>query len=108
MRLIQNKVDLQILDTALNLFKFVVKKRFTTFLTTSGVVRGVAGVAKATPIFQILFYKIVPKISQKFFYLPIGYPNLKFLTSSLNISHKIGHSYYNFVRQKSFLNMQAY
>ena len=36
---------------------------------TSGVVRGVAGVATATPIFQILFYKIVPKISQKFFYL---------------------------------------
>ena len=35
----------------------------------SGVVRGVAGVAKATPIFQILFYKIVTKISQKFFYL---------------------------------------
>ena len=35
----------------------------------SGVVRGVAGVAKATPIFQILFNKKVTKISQKFFYL---------------------------------------
>ena len=39
------------------------------FFFISGVVRGVAGVATATPIFYILFYKIVLEISQKIFYL---------------------------------------
>ena len=37
----------------------------------SGVVRGVAGVAKATPIFQLLLNKIVLKISTKnFLFIP--------------------------------------
>ena len=49
----------------------------------SWVVRGVAGVAKATPIFQLLLNKIVLKISTKNFLFTVGYPNLKFLTSSL-------------------------
>ena len=45
--------------------------------------RGVAGVATATPKFQVLLYKLVLKwISKKFLYTA-GYPNLKFLTSSL-------------------------
>ena len=43
------------------------------------------GVAGATPKFQILLYKMVLKwISKKFLYTA-GYPNLKFLTSSLCI-----------------------
>ena len=53
------------------------------YIITRGVVRGVAGVAEATPIFQYLFYKIVPKLSQKFFLYNLGYTNLKFLASSL-------------------------
>ena len=49
--------------------------------------RGVAGVAAATPKFQVLLYKMVLKwISKKFLYT-VGYPNLKFLTSSLHILH---------------------
>ena len=48
--------------------------------------RGVAGVAAATPKFQVLLYKMVLKwISKKFLYTA-GYPNLKFLTSSLYIA----------------------
>ena len=48
--------------------------------------RGVAGVAAATPKFQVLLYKMVLKwISKKFLYIA-SYPNLKFLTSSLDIA----------------------
>ena len=46
-------------------------------------IREVAGVAMATPIFQVLFYKIVlKKVSKKFSYT-VGYTNMKFLTPSL-------------------------
>ena len=61
----------------------VLKKEAVSII--SGVARGIAGVAEATPIFQYLFYKIVPKLSQKFFLYNVGYTNLKFLTSSLGI-----------------------
>ena len=57
------------------------RKYFGVFLIVGSLE---AGVATATPIFQILFYKIVLKISQKYFLFTVGYPNLKFLTSSLN------------------------
>ena len=45
--------------------------------------RGVAGVAAATPKFQVLLYKMVLKISKKFFIYYAGYTYFKFLTSSL-------------------------
>ncbi len=48
-------------------------------------VRGVAGVATATPIFQVLFYKIVLRMVSKIFLFTVGYTNLKFLTPSLHI-----------------------
>ena len=48
-------------------------------------VRGVAGVATATPIFQVLFYKIVLRMVSKIFLFTVGYTNLKFLTPSLSI-----------------------
>ena len=43
-------------------------------------VRGVAGVAAATPFFQVLFHKLGPKIKKKNL---IDYTNFKFLPSSL-------------------------
>ena len=51
-------------------------------MTREGV-RGVAGVATATPIFQVLFYKIVLRMVSKIFLFTVGYTNLKFLTPSL-------------------------
>ena len=41
-------------------------------VVSSGVVRGVAGVAKATLIFQLLLNKIVLKISTKNFLFTVG------------------------------------
>ena len=48
--------------------------------------RGVAGVAAATPKFQVLLYKMVLKISKKNLIHYAGYTNFKFLTSSLPIA----------------------
>ena len=45
------------------------KIAYLCVIRSSGLIRGVAGVAKATPIFQTLLQKIVPKTWQKFFYL---------------------------------------
>ena len=46
--------------------------------------RGMQG-RYATPILQNLFYKIDQKISQKNFLFSVGYTNLKFGTSSLEV-----------------------
>ena len=50
---------------------------------SSGVARGVAGVAEATPIFQFLFNRFGQKISVKKILLTAGYTNLKNLPTSL-------------------------
>ena len=54
-----------------------------TFTLVSGVARGVAGVAEATPIFHFLFNRFGQKISVKEILLTAGYTNLKNLPTSL-------------------------
>ena len=53
----------------------------------SGVARGVAGVAEATPIFQNLFNKFGQKIWTKNIVFTAGYTNLKILPTSLSKKH---------------------
>ena len=51
--------------------------------TYSGVVRGVAGVAEATPIIQFLFNRFGQKIRVKKVLFTAGYTNFKILPTSL-------------------------
>ena len=52
----------------------------------SGVARGVAGVAEATPIIQFLFNKFGQKIRVKKIVFTEGYTNFKILPTSLRIN----------------------
>ena len=58
-------------------------------LLISGVARGVAGVAKATPIFPVLFSKFGKKIWIKKTVFTAGYTNLKILPTSLILDELI-------------------
>ena len=54
---------------------------------SSGVARGVAGVAEATPIFEVLFNKFGQKIwVKKKIIFTAGYTNPKILPTSLTFS----------------------
>ena len=57
-----------------------------TEIITSGVARGVAGVAEATPIIQFLFNKFGQKIRVKKIIFTAGYTNFKILPTSLLIN----------------------
>ena len=54
-----------------------------TEIITSGVARGVAGVAEATPIIQFLLNKFGQKIRVKIIVFTAGYTNFKILPTSL-------------------------
>ena len=73
-------------------------------LRDSGVARGVAGVAEATPIFQNLFNKFGQKIWTKNIVFTAGYTNLKILPTSLCMSRdsKITSKHVQFEHPSSF------
>ena len=52
-------------------------------MENSGVARGVAGVAEATPIIQFLFNEFSQKILVKKIVFTVGYTNFKILPTSL-------------------------
>ena len=56
--------------------------------------RGEAGGATATPIFQDLVKELSPKILKKKIPFIGGYPNFKFLTSSLVKTQLLSTTYY--------------